>query len=67
MLCAAGFIITLIIAVIILTMDNLVGYIITLILGLLIIIYSVYDAYLCTNAINNGQAIPLLFGKIYLD
>ncbi len=39
------------------------GSIISLILGLALLVYSAYDAYLCTNAINEGNPIPLLFGS----
>lgn len=44
-----------------------VGSIISLILGFALMIYSAYDAYLCTNAINEGNPIPLLFGNFDME
>lgn len=67
-ICALGLVITLIGAgVIYLTESSFMGSLISLILALILIAYSAYDAYLCTDAINHGQAIPPLFGILDLD
>lgn len=42
-------------------------YSIITILGLVYVIYCAYDAYICTNAINEGRSIPLLFGMLDLQ
>ena len=36
-------------------------------IGLLWVIYVLYDTYLCTNAINNNQEIPLFLTQINLQ
>ena len=63
-LCVTGVIVTIINAIIISSFDDVGGALITLILGVGLVIYSAYDAYVCTNAINEGRPIPLLFGAI---
>ncbi|RAP54573.1 MAG: hypothetical protein BZ137_01425 [Methanosphaera sp. rholeuAM130] len=37
------------------------------IIGIVWALYVIYDTYLCTNAINNNQAIPLLLTQIDLQ
>lgn len=44
-----------------------IGSIVSLVLGIALVVYSAYDASLCTKAINNGSPIPLLFGSIELE
>jgi len=56
--------IVLINAVILMLIYNIVGSLITLILGIAFVIYCAYDAYICTDSINQGRPIPLLFGVI---
>lgn len=63
-LCGVGLLVVIINMLIIFAIDNLFGTLITLIIGVALVIYSVYDAYLCTNAINEGKPIPLLFGSL---
>lgn len=41
-----------------------IGLIISFIVGVILIVYSAYDAFTCAKAINEGQALPLLFGQI---
>lgn len=66
-LCVCGVIVSVINVIIVYALDNILGTIITLILGFGLIIYSAYDAYLCTNALNEGNPLPLLFGSIDLE
>ncbi|MBR0472833.1 MAG: zinc-ribbon domain-containing protein [Methanosphaera sp.] len=61
---AVGLAITLFNVVIILIVSEAVGTILSLIMGIALIIYSSYDAYQCTQAINEGRSIPLLFGQL---
>ena len=63
-LCIAGFIPVIINLVLSLSVSELVGALISLIVGVILVIYAAYDAYLCTNAINEGKPIPLLFGSL---
>ena len=63
-LCLVGLLVTIINIVIVLLIDNVFGTLITLILGIALVAYSVYDAYQCTNAINEGRPVPLLFGSL---
>lgn len=63
-LCALGLIPTAIQLVGILTGNEFTFALISLLVGILLLIYSAYDAYLCTNAINEGRTIPLLFGSL---
>ena len=63
-LCIMGVLVTIINVIIISSFDDVGGYLITLILGIGLVVYSAYDAYVCTNAINEGRSIPLLFGAI---
>ena len=65
-LCVTGIVVTIINAVIILTMNEIFGSILSFVIGIALVAYSAYDAYLCTNAINEGRTIPLLFGKLDL-
>lgn len=61
-----GIVVSIINAILILAFGD-VGSIITLILGFALMIYSAYDAYLCTNAINEGNPLPLLFGNFDIE
>lgn len=63
-LCLLGLIPVVINIVCILTENEFSGSLISLLMGILLLIYSTYDAYLCTNAINEGRTIPLLFGSL---
>lgn len=56
--------IVLINAVILMLIYNWVGSLLTLLLGIAFVIYCAYDAYLCTDAINQGRPMPLLFGML---
>ncbi|WP_323735905.1 zinc-ribbon domain-containing protein [Methanosphaera sp. ISO3-F5] len=64
---AVGLLITLFNVAIILVVSEAVGTILSLIMGIALIIYSSYDAHLCTQAINEGHSIPLLFGQLDLE
>lgn len=66
-LCLLGFIPLLIGSILILTVSNFAGSFISLIIGVILTIYSAYDAHVCTNAINEGRSIPLLFGSFNLE
>ncbi|MBE6486696.1 MAG: zinc ribbon domain-containing protein [Methanosphaera stadtmanae] len=66
-LCVMGVIVTIINVIIISNFDDIGGYLITLILGIALVVYSAYDAYKCTNAINAGQPVPLLFGAMDIE
>lgn len=46
---------------------NHILYLIIFLFGLLYVIYCVFDAYICTKAINENKNIPLLFGLIDLQ
>jgi len=46
---------------------NHILYLIIFLFGLLYVIYCVFDAYVCTIAINENKNIPLLFGLIDLQ
>jgi hypothetical protein len=48
-------------------MQNLTLYMLILVLGIAYVIFCAYDAYLCTKAINEGRAVPLLFGVLDLE
>ena len=66
-LCVLDVVVTIINVIILLIMNPAVGNIITLIIGIALVVYSAYDAYICTNAINEGRTIPLLFGALDLQ
>ena len=45
----------------------LLGNLASLLVGLIIVIYAIYDAYICTQAINEGRSIPLLFNSLEVE
>ncbi|WP_295112445.1 zinc ribbon domain-containing protein [uncultured Methanobrevibacter sp.] len=63
-LCAIGLLITAIFGIIAIFNDSFTVTLLSLIFGFGLIIYSMYDAYKCTDAINEGKQLPLLFNAI---
>ena len=66
-LCLLGLIPVIINLLCLIADHELIGSLVSLLIGLILLVYSVYDAYKCTNAINEGQPIPLLFGSLDLQ
>ncbi len=63
-LCTTGLLISVIFGIIAVFNDNVILTAISLIIGLLLAIYAAIDANKCTQAINEGGELPLLFGFI---
>ena len=63
-LCAIGLLISVIFGIMIVFNNTLILTAISLVIGTALAIYSAYDAYKCTKAINEGSDLPLLFGTI---
>lgn len=63
-LCAIGLMLTAIFGIILVFNDNIILTLISVVIGFVLVAYSAYDAYKCTKAINEGSALPLLFGAI---
>lgn len=59
---AGGFLLTAIFYVIFIIQDNLILTAVTTIIGIAFTLYAVYDAYKCSQAINEGRELPTIFG-----
>lgn len=63
-LCAVGLFLSIISGIIIIFNESLLIDVLSFVIGMALVIYSAYDAYLCSQAINEGKKPPMLFGII---
>lgn len=59
---AAGLLISVVFGIIAMFNDSLIVTALSLMFGIILTVYAALDAYKCSQAINNGSELPMLFG-----